>query len=125
MTHLTSAIAAFAGALAVTAGCSSSSTPLVVFPTTAQIIPAGFKLPSAVPGDCSGQVYFAIASTLCPGAASTFFLCDGETYTDYDCTSPGPGWMVETQVPDPMASVASSAAGSGGASSSGSSTGSK
>ncbi len=87
---------------------SSSSTGSVALPEGALAVPSSFEMPSEIPPDCEGTVYYEYGSTtLCP-ATNTYFLCESGHYEDYDCAAPGEGWSLETSVPDPMASNASS-----------------
>jgi DNA-binding beta-propeller fold protein YncE len=83
-------------AVAVTAGsCTSTTGPS--FPLGAAAVPPTFTDLSVagLPPACSGQVYYEGSTSLCP-AGLTYFLCDGSSYTEYDCTDPGAGWTLET-----------------------------
>jgi 6-phosphogluconolactonase (cycloisomerase 2 family) len=63
----------------------------------AQAVPPSFPPLSVagLPAACSGQAFFEASTSLCPPAL-TYFLCDGSSYTEYDCADPGSGWTEET-----------------------------
>jgi DNA-binding beta-propeller fold protein YncE len=50
---------------------------------------------AGLPSACSGQTYYEASTALCPPGL-TYFLCDGNSYTEYDCATPGTGWTSET-----------------------------
>jgi hypothetical protein len=75
--------------------CSVSTGPS--YPVGALFIPSSFPTTSVagLPSACSGQAYYEASTSLCPPGL-TYFLCDGNSYTSYDCSAPGEGWSVET-----------------------------
>lgn len=83
-------------ALFFVASCSTARTG-PSFPSSARPIPASFPPLSVngMPSACTGHVYYEASTSLC-AAGLTFFLCDGSSYTHYDCTRPDGGWTRET-----------------------------
>ncbi|MFO0742384.1 MAG: beta-propeller fold lactonase family protein [Labilithrix sp.] len=82
--------------LVVLGSCTTARTG-PSFPPSARPIPATFPPLSVhgLPSACTGKVYYEASTSLC-AAGLTFFLCDGNSYTHYDCTRPGDGWTRET-----------------------------
>jgi hypothetical protein len=78
----------------VSGSCTSTTGPS--FPLGARAVPASFPAlaVAALPAACSGQVFFEASTSLCP--RYTYLLCDGSSYTVYDCEDPGSGWTQET-----------------------------
>ncbi len=88
------ATALFAATLAA-GSCTSTTGPS--FPAGAQTVPPSFTPLSVagLPSACSGQTFYEASTSLCPPGL-TYFLCDGSSYTEYDCAAPGSGWTLET-----------------------------
>ena len=88
--------ATLCAAVLASGSCTTSKTG-PSFPPGAQTIPPSFAVLSVagLPAACTGQVYYEASTSLCPPAL-TYFLCDGISYTEYDCASPGSGWSQET-----------------------------
>jgi hypothetical protein len=88
-------VAAVVAAAVATGSCTSTSGPS--FPVGALAVPASFATLSVagLPAGCTGQVYYEASTSLCPPGL-TYFLCDGNSYTEYDCTAPGGDWTQET-----------------------------
>jgi DNA-binding beta-propeller fold protein YncE len=82
--------------------CTSSTGP--TFPDGAQPVPPSFATTSVseLPERCTGQTYFEAGTSLCPSGI-TYFLCDGSSYTEFDCNLLGPGWTEETVSQDRVA----------------------
>jgi 6-phosphogluconolactonase (cycloisomerase 2 family) len=82
-------------AAAASGSCTATTSPS--FPLGAEVVPASFTTLSVagLPPSCSGQVFYEASTALCPPGL-TYFLCDGNSYTEYDCTNPGSGWTLET-----------------------------
>jgi DNA-binding beta-propeller fold protein YncE len=82
-------------AAAVSGSCTATTGP--EFPSGAEAVPPSFAILSVggLPAGCTGQVYYESSTALCPPGL-TYFLCDGISYTEYDCSNPGPGWSEET-----------------------------
>jgi DNA-binding beta-propeller fold protein YncE len=86
------------------------------FPLGAVVVPVSFTPLSVagLPASCSGQTFYEASTSLCPPGL-TYFLCDGHSYTEYDCAAPGSGWTLETLTEyDRVASSPSACTASGG-----------
>jgi hypothetical protein len=78
-------------------------------------VPASFTTLSVagLPAGCTGQVFYEASTSLCPPGL-TYFLCDGNSYTEYDCAAPGGDWTEETLSQYDRVATAPSACSSGG-----------
>jgi DNA-binding beta-propeller fold protein YncE len=76
----------------------------VHFPAGAQPIPSSFNVHvvPGLPATCVGQTYFEASTALC-STGITWLLCDGWSFTEFDCANPGKGWSLAPLVSDPVA----------------------
>ncbi len=83
--------------------CTASTGP--TFPVGAQVVPATYTPleVNELPPACSGRNFFTASTSLCP-TGLTYFLCDGNSYTEFDCSPPGGGWTEELLSEDPVGS---------------------
>jgi DNA-binding beta-propeller fold protein YncE len=82
-------------AAAASGSCTTATGP--DFPDGARVVPPSFAVLSitGLPSACTGQVYYEASTSLC-SQGLTYLLCDGISYSEYDCSSPGSGWTQET-----------------------------
>jgi DNA-binding beta-propeller fold protein YncE len=75
--------------------CTASTGPS--YPSGAHAVPPSFTTlsVSGLPAACSGQTFYEASTSLC-SAEPTYFFCDGNSYTEYDCAYPGTAWTLET-----------------------------
>jgi hypothetical protein len=108
-------IAAAASGAVTAAVASWSCSSKVSLPAGGQSLPSSFNTVTVawLPTTCSGQTFFEASTALC-STGLTYLLCDGSSYSGYECDSPATGWKLETTYPDPVASGPSSCSGGDG-----------
>jgi hypothetical protein len=95
----------FLGAIAAASGaCSASATiglpPNVTLPGSAQAFTG--TIPTGLDATCSpGDSFVWESGGPCPGGGVTYLLCDGTSWSDFDCTNPASdGWTPVGGSPD-------------------------